>query len=96
MGGAMDLTSAGFRVVVTMEHNNKKGDAKILDQCTLPITGPSCVDMIITDLAVFEVNKATKSLLLTEKIDDITVDELRVRTGTQFDVSPNLRTYQQI
>lgn len=96
MGGAMDLTSAGFRVVVTMEHNNKKGDKKILEECTLPITGPSCVDMIITDLAVFEVNKATKSLLLTEKIDEITIDELKDRTGAPFDVSPNLRTYQQL
>jgi acyl CoA:acetate/3-ketoacid CoA transferase beta subunit len=49
-GGAIDLTSSGSRVVVTMEHVAKGGVAKILDQCSLPLTRPKCVDRIITDL----------------------------------------------
>jgi len=95
MGGAMDLVSCGSRVVVTMEHNNKKGDFKILEQCSLPLTGPGVVDIIITDIAVFEVDKLNNELVLIEKIDDVSVDDIKARTGCKFAVSPNLTTYRQ-
>jgi len=95
MGGAMDLVSCGSRVVVTMEHNNKRGDFKILEQCSLPLTGPGVVDLIITDIAVFEVDKQNNQLVLIEKLDDITVEEVKTRTGCAFVVSPNLCTYRQ-
>jgi len=92
MGGAMDLVSSGTRVVVTMEHNAKDGGFKILDKCTLPLTGKAVVDRIITDLCVFDVDKHTGKLVLVEIAEEVVgVEELRKRTGCGFDVSPDLK-----
>src|SRR5690349_20881151 len=66
MGGAMDLVAGVRRVVVTMEHNSKDGAAKFVKKCTLPLTGQRCVHMLITDLAVFELDEASHRFLLTE------------------------------
>ncbi|KAL7632649.1 UNVERIFIED_CONTAM: hypothetical protein RMT77_017028 [Armadillidium vulgare] len=96
MGGAMDLVSAPHtKVVVTMEHNNKKGDHKILDKCTLPLTGKNCVDLIITEKAVFEVDKE-EGLTLTEIADGITMEDIVSSTGCLFKVSPDLKPMGQI
>jgi len=94
MGGAMDLVSSGNRVVVTMEHTAKSGAHKILPQCNLPLTGKAVVDLIITELAVFEVSKGV-GLVLIEHAEGVTVDEIRAKTGAAFSVSPNLRLMQQ-
>jgi len=94
MGGAMDLVSSGSRVVVTMEHTTKTGEHKILEKCTLPLTGPQIVDCIITELAVFEVKKG-QGLILTEHANGVTVDDIRRHTGVSFEVSPNLRPMRQ-
>eukprot|EP01094_Clydonella_sp_ATCC50884_P002681 TRINITY_DN12035_c0_g1_i3.p1 TRINITY_DN12035_c0_g1~~TRINITY_DN12035_c0_g1_i3.p1 ORF type:complete len:322 (+),score=112.67 TRINITY_DN12035_c0_g1_i3:215-1180(+) len=93
-GGAIDLTSSGSRVVVTMEHVAKGGAHKILEDCTLPLTRPQCVDRIITDMAVFDVHKG-KKLELVEVASGLTVDEVKAATGCAFDVSPNLKEMGQ-
>uniref|UniRef100_A0A8C8EW86 Succinyl-CoA:3-ketoacid-coenzyme A transferase n=1 Tax=Oncorhynchus tshawytscha TaxID=74940 RepID=A0A8C8EW86_ONCTS len=96
MGGAMDLVaSAGTKVVVTMEHSAKGDKHKILESCTLPLTGKQCVDRIITEKAVFNVDKAS-GLTLIEIWEGLTPDDIRACTGTDFAVSPNLRPMQQI
>jgi 3-oxoacid CoA-transferase subunit B len=86
MGGAMDLVAGVPRVVVVMEHS-AKGAPKILKECTLPLTGKGVVSMIITDLAVFEVDKAkTPSLTLIDHAPDVTVEEIRAQTEADFAV----------
>ena len=85
MGGAMDLVAGVKRVVVVMEHTAKDGEHKILKTCTLPLTGKRVVDLIISDLAVFAVDKAGKTpLKLLEKAPGITIDELKSKTGVEF------------
>ncbi|MBS1726762.1 MAG: 3-oxoacid CoA-transferase subunit B [Armatimonadetes bacterium] len=91
MGGAMDLVAGVKRVVVVMEHTNKAGESKILPECTLPLTGKQCLDLIITDLAVFEVSRG-KGLTLIELGQDVTVEEVTANTAAKFSVSPDLKT----
>ena len=85
-GGAMDLVAGVKRVVAVMEHTSKDGSPKILKQCTLPITGLGVVNLIITDLCVFEV-KQGGGLVLIELHPDVTVDDVRAKTGAPFDVA---------
>lgn len=92
-GGAIDLTSSGSRVVVTMEHTAKNGSAKILKKCTLPLTRPECVDRIITDMAVFDVTK--DGLLLIEIAPGLSVDDIKQATESDFTVSDNLCEMRQ-
>ncbi len=82
MGGAMDLVAGVKRVVVVMEHTNKHGESKVLKECTLPLTGKACVNMIITDLCVFEVERG--GLVLKELAPDVAVDEVRAKTQASF------------
>ncbi|MEI7658532.1 MAG: CoA transferase subunit B [Phycisphaerae bacterium] len=89
MGGAMDLVAGVKRVVVTMEHT-AKGAPKIVRQCTLPLTGRRCVDMIITELGVFEMDRAKRRFTLTEIAPGVTVDEVKSKTEAEFLVAPAL------
>ncbi len=82
MGGAMDLVAGVKRVVVIMEHNAKDGSAKLVKQCDLPLTGLGVVDLIITDLGVFEVTE--KGLHLIELADGVTLDEITAKTEAKF------------
>ncbi|MEM9010457.1 MAG: CoA transferase subunit B [Pseudomonadota bacterium] len=78
MGGAMDLVAGVKRVVVITEHTSKNGDAKLLKDCTLPLTGKAVVDRIITTLGVFDVTDA--GLKVVELAPDVTEDEVREKT----------------
>uniref|UniRef100_A0A673GRI0 Succinyl-CoA:3-ketoacid-coenzyme A transferase n=1 Tax=Sinocyclocheilus rhinocerous TaxID=307959 RepID=A0A673GRI0_9TELE len=95
MGGAMDLVaSAGTKVVVTMEHSAKGGKHKILEKCNLPLTGKQCVDRIITEKAVFDVDK-DKGLTLIEVWEGLTPDDIKKCTGTDFEVNDILDELQK-
>jgi 3-oxoacid CoA-transferase len=88
-GGAMDLVSGVKRVVVLMEHTAKDGTPKIKNECDLPLTGKEVVDLIITDLCVFEVAKG-QGLTLIELQEGVTVDEVKAKTGCGFKVAAGL------
>lgn len=90
MGGAMDLVAGVKRVVVVMEHTNKAGESKVLPACTLPLTGKGVVDLVITDLCVFEIKDGKMTLI--ELAPDVTVDEVKAKTLAHFAVSPDLKT----
>jgi 3-oxoacid CoA-transferase subunit B len=84
MGGAMDLVAGVKRVVAVMEHANKAGVSKIVKQCTLPLTGSACVDLVITDLCVFTVDRNGGGLTLIETAPDVTLEEIRAKTAADF------------
>ncbi|CUS12275.1 unnamed protein product [Tuber aestivum] len=92
MGGAMDLVSnpGKTKVVVTMEHCDRKGNAKILEKCAFPLTGRTCVSRVITELGVFDVD-FEKGLTLVEIAEGVEVDEIRAKTGAPFSVSDGLK-----
>jgi 3-oxoacid CoA-transferase subunit B len=90
MGGAMDLVAGVKRVVVVMEHTNKAGESKILKECSLPLTGKEVVDLVITDLCVFEVERG-KGMTLVELAPGVTEAEVRSKTEADFRVSDMLR-----
>jgi 3-oxoacid CoA-transferase subunit B len=91
IGGAMDLVAGVKRVVVLMEHTNKHGEPKILERCTLPLTGAAVVDLVITELCVMECDKRHGGLTLTELAPGVTLDRIRASTGASFRISDRLR-----
>ena len=91
MGGAMDLVAGVKRVVVVMEHVavDKAGreTAKLLKRCDLPLTGAGVVDLVITDLGVFGIDKAKGALTLIERAPGVSLDDIRAKTDAEFAVA---------
>jgi len=93
MGGAMDLVAGARRVIVTMTHCSKHGDPKVLESCTLPLTGQRCVDAIVTDRGWFDVvdlPSGERGLVLREIAPGETVEGIREVTGAAFEVARDL------
>jgi 3-oxoacid CoA-transferase subunit B len=87
MGGAMDLVAGVKRVVVVMEHTEKTGAPKLLKACSLPLTGAGVVDVVVTDLGVFDVSRGKKPLTLLEMAPGVTLDEIKAKTEAEFAVA---------
>ena len=87
MGGAMDLVAGVKRVIVTMEHVSKDGASKLLKECSLPLTGRRVVDMVISELGVFAVDKkGDGGVTLIELADGVTVDEVKAKTKAKLSI----------
>ena len=84
MGGALDLVAGVKRLIVVMEHANKNGKPKLVKSCSLPLTGSRCVDMVITDLAVFTIDRKAGEMRLTELAPGVTLEEVKARTDADF------------
>jgi 3-oxoacid CoA-transferase subunit B len=92
MGGAMDLVAGVKRVIVTMEHVAKDGSSKLLKECTLPLTGRRVVDMVISELGVFTVDKKDDGgVTLIQLADGVTVDEVKAKTKARLSIDSGLK-----
>ena len=89
MGGAMDLVAGAKRVIVAMQHTDSKGEPKLLEKCTLPLTGVQCIDRIVTDVAVIDVTK--EGFLLVEAAPGFTAEEVQGLTGAPLRISEKLK-----
>ena len=92
MGGAMDLVAGAQNIIVTMTHADKYGSSKLLESCTLPLTGVNCVKKIVTDLAVLEVRDGAFHLL--ERAPGISVEEIQQKTAGKLVVSGDIPEMQ--
>lgn len=88
MGGAMDLVSSADNIIVAMMHTNRKGESKILKQCSLPITGVNCVKKVVTNLAVLELTK--QGFKLVERAPGVSIQEIKASTQARLLISGDI------
>ncbi len=93
MGGAMELAAKAKKVIVLMNHTDKKGHSKLVSSCSIPVTANRCVHMIITNLGVFSVTES--GLMLTDVFEPYTIEEISKRTDAAFVVSEPLRKIKE-
>ncbi|WP_340619409.1 3-oxoacid CoA-transferase subunit B [Xenorhabdus siamensis] len=89
MGGAMDLVTGARRVIIAMEHCAKDGSAKILRQCTMPLTAVNAVDTLVTELAVFRFENG--QMVLFEHAPGVNIDTIKAKTEAKFIISPHVK-----
>ena len=92
-GGAVDLAMGAKTVIVVMEHTSKSGEPKLVKECTYPLTGRECVDLVVTDLGLFRMT--SEGLVLAEIAPGWTPDEVQALTEARFIISPNLKEFLQ-
>lgn len=92
IGGAMDLAANAKRVIIAMEHTAKSDVAKIVEECTFPLTAQACVDQIVTDIAVIDVDRENKRLRLRETAPGWSFDDVQSRTAAALEVEGDLGT----
>jgi 3-oxoacid CoA-transferase subunit B len=92
MGGAMDLVAGADNIIVTMTHANKHGESKLLEKCTLPLTGVNCITKIITDLALLEVDNG--EFVLKERAPGVSVEEIQQKTAGKLRVDGDVPEMQ--
>ena len=85
MGGAMDLVAGVKRCIALFDHTNKRGESKFIKACTLPLTGKSCIHMIVTDLGVFDKPSGAERFKLVDLAPDVTLDEIKSKTEADVD-----------
>ena len=90
MGGAMDLVASAENIIVAMQQVNKAGESKLLPVCTLPLTGVKCVKKVVTELAVFEIDRESNAFRLLERAPGLSVDEIRNATAGKFIAEGNI------
>ena len=95
MGGAMDLVASAENIIVAMQHTNRKGESKLLSDCSLPLTGVACVKRIVTDLAVLEVD-ADRGFVLIERAPGVTVEEIKEKTAGRLVVEGDVPEMKKI
>ena len=92
MGGAMDLVAGAANIIVTMMHASKDGESKLLDRCTLPLTGSGCIRRVLTDLGLFEI--ADGAFVLRERAPGVSVDQIVAATSGRLHADPNVPEMQ--
>ncbi|MDE0119406.1 MAG: CoA transferase subunit B [Bdellovibrionales bacterium] len=93
MGGAMDLVAGAKRVIVAMQHTDKKGNSKLLEKCTLPLTGLSCVNRIVTDQAVIDVVNE-EGFILKEVAEGISPEQVQQITSAPLKIDPKVKSIE--
>lgn len=88
MGGAMDLVSGAKKVIIAMEHTSKNGEPKIVEECTMSLTAVNCVDTIVTELCI--INVEAGKLIVTAMVPGLTAEELQRKTGARLDFADNI------